>query len=342
MTTPLRTLAKPKLEHLAQPHPPASITLPSLRAGGVCDVLATIFTEPDADGPFAYRADDPDDAHEAGLRQLRCYLNWVHDSGVRLTRFDDRNHSGRDVEAEPTAYASKTKTHTEQTIRMGVLVENADPIRTPDELPWWVERGVVAIGLTWASGSRYSGGNASGGGLTDLGRAMVDAMDAHRIVHDLSHLSQKATDEVLERARGPVIASHSNCRALLEPDNERHLTDDVIREIGERDGVIGLNLCAPFVRTGLKEGERPSVEEALRHVEHICDLVGHRRCVGLGSDMDGGFSADHLPAGIDAPKDLERLAEGLSSRAWSDDDINAFAYENWIRFFRRVGAQSPS
>src|SRR5690606_21308729 len=68
-------------------------------------------------------------------------------------------------------------------ITLGVLVENAQPIRSPDELPWWVERGVVAVGLAWARPSRYSGGNLNPElGLTDLGRAMIDAMDSAGVV----------------------------------------------------------------------------------------------------------------------------------------------------------------
>ncbi len=339
MTRTLRDLERPKNRALAGPHPPCSVTLPSLRAGGVCDVLGTIFTEAGGNGPVAYPMGDGEAAHETGLRQLRCYHNWVHDAGVRLTRFDDRVGSQRDTDAAPSAYGGSTRTHTEQTVSIGILMENADPIRSPDELGWWVERGVIAIGLSWAVQSRYAGGNSTGTGLTDLGRGMIDAMDALGVVHDLSHLSQNATDEMLERAKGPVMASHSNCRALLGGENERHLTDPTIKEIASRDGVIGLNLCAPFVRHTIQKGDRPSIDDALRHVEHICELVGHRRCVGLGSDLDGGFSADHLPDGIDAPEDFEKLASGLAERGWSDDDVNGFAHANWTSFFARAATQ---
>lgn len=229
-------------------------------------------------------------------------------------------------------------------VRVGILIEGADVIRAPDDLPWWIERGVVAIGLTWARGSRYADGNAaefrtSPRGLTPIGRDMVRAMDALNVVHDVSHLSHRAMDELLSMTDRPVIASHSNCLALLDAGNERHLRDDHIREIAARTakggacGVIGLNLCANFIRPGLREGERPSIDEAIAHVEHICEIVGHRRAVGLGSDLDGGFSAVHLPAGIDEPRDFIRLAEALRDRGWSDDDVAGFAWGNWARFF---------
>lgn len=335
MRRPLRAFGAKRHQPREQPHAPASITLASMRAGGVTDALGTIFTEPGGDGAYGYTAGDAADAREAGLRQLRCYHNWVHDAGVHLTRFAGDEPAERDHDTVPTAYSSTTPTHTEQTVRIGILMENADPITDPDDLPWWVERGVIAIGLTWALPSRYAGGNTTSTGLTDLGRAMVDAMDTLGVVHDLSHLSQRATDELLERAKGPVIASHSNCRSLLDADNQRHLTDDTIKEIAQRGGVIGLNLCAPFVRHTISEGERPSIDDALRHVEHIVEITGSKDHVGLGSDMDGGFSALHLPEGIDTPTDLELLAAGLSQRGWSDIEVDAFARTNWLSFFER-------
>jgi len=225
---------------------------------------------------------------------------------------------------------------------IGILIECADPIRSPDELEWWVSQSVCAIGLTWGNGSRYAGGNSKGEGLTDIGREMVRAMDALGVVHDLSHLSQRATDELLELAEGRVIASHSNCRALLggeagggNPWWQRHISDEVIKEVGKRGGVIGLNLCASFIRHGLDKakGERPTISEAIDHVERVCELMGHRNGVGLGSDLDGGFSAEWLPAGMRTPSDLVLLTDELKQRGWSDDECAGFALGNWERFW---------
>lgn len=97
--------------------------------------------------------------------------------------------------------------------------------------------------------------------------------------------------------------------------------------------MIGLNLCSPFLVPGGAEGVRASIDQCLDHVERICRILGHRRGVGLGSDMDGGFSAAKLPEGIDRPAGLERLAEGLAGRGWPDDDIDAFRSGNWARFW---------
>lgn len=338
--------AKPKKP--VGPWPPAGATLPSLREGGVTECLATIFTEPGGKGPEGYRKGDVEAAHECGLRQLRTYQNWVHDAGVRLARFDgtdpDDDGAGDGSPATQRAYRSKTETHTEETISIGILIENADVIRDPAELPWWIERGVVAIGMAWWNTERYAGGNGTDIGLSEIGRELVAEMVRLGVLIDLSHLSQKATDEVLAQTTGLVAASHSNCRALLggdaNPHWQRHLADDTIKEIARRGGVIGLNLCRNFLHFDPSwkpgDGHLPTIDQTLAHVEHICSLVGHTGAVGLGSDMDGGFSAKEMCAGVESPADLERLADGLRSRGWTDEQVAGFARENWRRVLRSV------
>jgi membrane dipeptidase len=305
----------------SEPHPPAGVTLPSLVAGRVGTCLGTIFTEAiDGGGnakygTIAYPAGDAEAAHRAGVAQLARYEQWREMGLIRYLR---------DPNPAP--------------ITVGILIECADPVRSPDELPWWVERGVVAIGMAWWKSSRYAGGNGTDGGLTAMGRDLAAAMDELGVVHDLSHLSQRATDELLAATDKPVIASHSNCRSLIDGDNARHLSDETIVEIGRRGGVIGLNLCAPFLAQagdagGPEKGAHATIDDCVRHVEHICALQGTRAGVGLGSDMDGGFSTDHLPAGIRTPANLDLITDALAANGWTIADLNGFRTGNWSRFF---------
>src|SRR5262249_11849773 len=134
-------------------------------------------------------------------------------------------------------------------LKVVLLMEGADPIRSPDEVPLWFERGVRMVGLTWAMGTRYAGGNHVHGPLTPLGFDMIPALDEVGIIHDASHLADEAFDGLLARARGPIVASHSNCRALLE-NKQRHLRDDQIKAIGERGCIVGLNLYTSFLAVG--------------------------------------------------------------------------------------------
>lgn len=316
-------LARP--ESAGGPDLPAGVTLPSLREGSITACLGTVFTELGADHAAGYREGDAEGAHRAGLRQVEVYQSWEQSGEVELLL------SGGSQEG-PARRGGPPKTPD-----IGILVEGADPITGPDELAWWVEQGVVAVGLAWAKGSRYAGGNTQQEGLTGLGRELIAEMDRLDVVHDVSHLSDRAFDELMELARGAVMASHSNCRALIDepgqPANQRHLTDAQIRAVVGRGGMIGLNLYSPFLIRGGKRDRRATVVEAVDHVEHVCMIAGGRGHVGLGSDMDGGFSALKLPEGIDLPSDLWKVAEELSRRGWGDADLQAFAWGNWARFW---------
>ncbi|MCK6478110.1 MAG: dipeptidase [Phycisphaerales bacterium] len=308
MTAPLESCGGP---------PDPAVTFGSLARGRVTRCLATVFTEPGGTDAVSYPPGDVQAAHAAGVRQIDRYHAWARAGLISLGLSASA--------AAPPAFQA------------GILVEGADPIRDLAELGWWIERGVVAVGLTWARPSRYAGGNMTPElGLTDLGRALIDRIDAAGIVHDLSHLSDLAMDELLGRARGRVMASHSNCRTLMDGVNQRHLRDESIRAIAQRGGVIGLNLFGKFLDPS-GEG-RATLDHAVNHVEHICNLVGHARAVGLGSDMDGGFGAAAMPIGIRQPADLERISQKLSERGWSDDDIEAFSSGNWRRFWGCVAA----
>ncbi len=330
------------------PWQPAAVTLPSLRAGGVRCALGTIFIEPDGKDAAGYPAGDVDAAHRKARAQLEVYLT-LQDKGevaldlasfLRVDSGVGETRGGMGVsETSPRTPEQKLgRGRNRRLLHLGVLVEGADAVRTPDDLPWWVERGVVAIGLSWWRSSRYAGGNGEPGrGLTDLGRAMIEAMDALSVVHDASHLSEKSFNELLERTDRPVIASHSNCRAIVDPSgaDERHLTDDQIREIGRRGGVVGVNLVSNFIDPEAKREppRRARLELLFEHIDRICGVMGRRDGVGLGSDMDGGFSAEWLPDGLSRPADLGQIADGLESRGWSTEEIDGFRFSNWARFF---------
>jgi membrane dipeptidase len=293
------------------------VSLQALRASGIEIVLGTIFTEPAMPceaHPHAYpHREALDAAEQAGQQQLRVYEQLEAEGALSIMR------RAADLDGDLPLP------------KVAILMEGADPIRTPDDLQVWFERGVRIVGLTWAAGTRYAGGNANGGPLTRLGVELIAALDAQGVIHDASHLSDEAFDGLLDHARGPIIASHSNCRVLLEP-KQRHLRDDQIKAIGERGGVVGLNLYSGF----LAKDRRATVADCVAHVEHIAKVMGHRRGVALGSDMDGGFGPHRLPEGLDHPAKLTRLVEGLRAAGWSEIEIADFAYGNWRRFISAV------
>lgn len=305
---------------------PAGVTLPSLADGQVAGCLATIFVESGGSDPRAsYIVGDVDAAHARGAQQLNTYRAWSRDGEITL---------GSGSDGSPAVRPGLRKA-----MNVGVLIEGADVIRMPSELAWWKHHGVVAVGMAWWRASRYAGGNGSdpndpAAGISPIGRELVSEIDRFNLIHDASHLSDRALDDLFALTPERIIASHSNCRAIMgDPSNQRHLTDAQIREIVRRDGVIGLNLYSKFLRPGLMTPEdgRATIDDCVKHIEHICAIAGDRLHVGLGSDMDGGFSAARLPEGVNRPRDLIKLAEGLRSKGWNDTEIERFAWSNWQR-----------
>jgi membrane dipeptidase len=327
---------------------PAGATLPSLVEGRVRLCLGTIFTERDGEGPEGYPANDVERAHTVGRAQLEVYLTWRDRGLISLDRLaclrsqkgvgEMRGGMGVAEVVPLSTRAMMARLPNKPSIHLGVLIENADIIKSPDQLGWWQERGVVAVGMAWAKSSRYAGGNRSTDPLTPLGRELAKEMDRLGIIHDVSHLSDQSFNDLRGATGAMLIASHSNCRAIADPNppngpNQRHLTDDQIREIAKRGGVIGLNLYSAFLRPDLGEKGRATIDDCIHHIERICELAGSRKHVALGSDMDGGFAADRMPKGINRPRDYQRFAEALADRNWNDEDILNFAAGNWMRVF---------
>lgn len=330
------------------PFQPGSVTIPTLLRGGVPCALATIFTEAGGDGPEGYPVGDAEAAHKRGRAQLEVYLTW-RDMGLvsidlpgalKVDKHVGEIRGGMGVVEfvpdDPVARLAK-----DGKLHVGILMECADPIRTPDELPWWVERGVVMVGMAWWRGSRYAGGNGqSGVGLSDLGKELATVMDHLGVFHDLSHLSQQATDDLLAHTDAVVVASHSNCRALVEPADERHLSDETIREIGHRGGVVGVNLVSRFLCSDAATGSatRAGIDDVMAHIERICELMDRRTGVALGSDADGGLTRDDLPEGINGPADFEKLADALRAAGWTDSEIDGFRWRNWAEVLTKQRA----
>lgn len=305
------------LEMRLGPGQPHCCSLPDLADAPVDLCLATIFIEPGLDhatSPWGYR--DPEDraaAADAGRRQLARYRKLEHDGRIRIVRWRE------DLDAPP-----------DRRLRAVILVEGADCIAGADELPWWFEQGLRVLGLAWAMGTRAAGGNKAPRGLSHEGRDLVEAADALGILHDASHLADRAFDELLSLSDRRVVATHSNARWLLEDgDNERHLLPHQVKAIADRDGAIGLNLYARF----LASGRAATIEDAVRHVEAIASIAGRSR-VGLGSDLDGGFGTDQLPEGLRHPLHYGRLERRLAERGWDAASCEGFRRGNWLRVLR--------
>lgn len=221
--------------------------------------------------------------------------------------------------------------------QVGIIpaLEGADPIRRPEDVEHWHRRGVRLVGLAWAAGSRYAGGNRAPAPLTDAGRALLDILAESGMILDVTHLAEEAFWEVVDRYEGPVVATHSNPRALVP--GPRQLSDRMIRALAARDGVIGVVPYNRFLRPNwsLADGkEAVTLQDVAAAIDHICQVVGDAAHGGLGSDFDGGFGAEAAPLGIDTVADLQKIADVLAERGFTESDIAAVMAENWLRILR--------
>ena len=220
------------------------------------------------------------------------------------------------------------------------LMEGADGIRSPRELSEWYDMGLRLIGLAWA-GTRYCGGTGDPGPLTPEGRELIEAMADFNFVLDLSHMDEAAALESLDRYQGPLMATHSNCAALMKgADTNRHLPDRVIEGVVERDGVVGLIPLNAFLKVGWLRSRGSRREEVpldvyIAHIDHVCQIAGDSEHVGIGSDFDGGFGRQSIPPELDSIADLQLVSSGLTARGYKETDVENILGGNWLRFLRR-------
>jgi len=210
-----------------------------------------------------------------------------------------------------------------------ILLEGADPLRTPADVEKWFSAGMRLVGLAWRK-SRYAGGTGNPGPLTADGVALVKTLDQHKIIHDTSHLAEESFWQLLHLTRGPVIASHSNCRSMVPTD--RQLSDEMIKAIIDRNGVIGINFYDKFL-VPPTEKRRATLDDVIAHMKHICDLAGNANHVAIGTDMDGGLGRDQIPVEITTSADLPELAGALTRAGFDAPAVANIMSGNWRRFF---------
>ncbi|MBD2845209.1 dipeptidase [Paenibacillus sp. IB182496] len=185
------------------------------------------------------------------------------------------------------------------------------------------ELGLRALGLTWNDANWAADGvmEPRQGGLTRAGRALVEECGRHRLVLDVSHLTERGFWEVAECSASPLIASHSNAYACCK--HPRNLTDAQIRALAGMDGRIGITYVPQF----LNDSGAAAIDDVLRHIEHICTLGGAKQLV-LGSDFDG---IDRHVRGLAHPGHVPRLLEALLKR-YDEPFVRGIAAEHALRF----------
>jgi len=189
--------------------------------------------------------------------------------------------------------------------------------------------GVRSLCLTWNHRNEIADGQGediTGGGLTNFGRSVIAEMNSLGMLIDVSHISEKGFWDVIELSESPIIASHSNARAIC--NHKRNLTDDQIFALVKNRGVMGINFYPPF----LTKSKTAALTDIISHIDHIVGLVGCDN-IGLGADFDG---IETTPTDVCGVEDVEKVINTLAILNYSDSDIKKIAGENSLRVIKTV------
>ena len=185
--------------------------------------------------------------------------------------------------------------------------------------------GFRASTLGWNEKNVLIGSHKTGGGLTDLGREYVKECQRLGILVDVSHCSDEGFWDILKVTEAPIIASHSNSRAVC--GHSRNLTDDMFRALCETGGVAGFNQFASFV------GDKPDLDTVCDHILHWLELDPEGRHIALGGDLDG---CDALPEGFTGIESYPAMAQRLLERGVGEAIVENIYWNNAMGVMKRA------
>jgi len=308
----------------------ATVTLPEMRRAGVGVCVATLIARYVKPGNPLPGWKSPEQAYAQTRAQLAWYRLMEEQGELRQIR------TREDFDVSVAAWEAGGSDP--RPISYVLSLEGADSILTPDHLARHWDDGLRAIGPAHYGPGTYAQGTAAAGGIGEKGRDLLKAMDALGMILDATHLCDDSFHEALDAFEGPVWASHNNCRALVPDD--RQFSDAQLRRLIERGAVIGAALDAWMMVPGwvrkltTPEGSGLRLEAMCDHMDHICQLAGNARHVGIGTDLDGGYGFEQTPGDLDSIHDLNRLPDMLRRRGWTETDIAGALHGNFSRFLR--------
>ena len=313
-----------------------TVTLPELKRAGIRLCIATLLARggPEQKWQPAYKRTDldyagPSIAYAAAHAQLAYYRLLENQGHLRfIVNRRELDAHWQQVQRDPDATP------------LGIVLsmEGTDPIVEPAQVQEWWDAGLRAAGLAHYGRGQYAYGTGVDGPLSDKGLVLLREFERLGVALDVTHLSDQSMAQALDVFRGAVLASHHNCRALVPRD--RQLSDEQINRLVARGAVIGAALDAWMLYPGWVRGQTQpevvSLEAVADHVDHVCQIAGDTRHVGIGSDLDGGFGNEQTPRDLNTIADLQKLAGVLSHRGYSDADVDAIFHGNWLRFLHNA------
>lgn len=276
---------------------------PRLQAGGVSGQFWSVWVNPDK---------------LQGAEQVTATLEQI-DFIHRLVRDYPDHLALAPTAAEARAAIAEGKIASILGVEGGAQIDGSLAV-----LRSYARLGARYMTLTWSRTIDWADSatdEARHGGLTDFGREVVREMNRIGMLVDLSHVAPSTMRDALEVTQRPPLVSHSG--ALAVHDHPRNVPDDVLAEIGKRDGVA----MVTFVPSFLTASEPATIADVADHVDHVREVAGVH-AVGLGGDYDG---SEDMPVGMEDVSGYPALFEELERRGWSEDELSGLGTENVLR-----------
>lgn len=305
-----------------------TVALPEMRAGEIGVCLATTIADLARYEGATSGYNSPEISYAMAQAQLIYYRILEKQGKVRI--ISDWESLDEHVQEW------KERVHDDLPIGLILDMEGADPILSPKDVEEWWNQDIRAISLCHGGLNPYSHGTHSQGGLTPKGRKLLENMDSKGMILDVTHFAEEAFWEALDHFKGPLLASHNNCRALVPGD--RQFSDDQLKALFKRDAVIGVAFDNWMLYPGfIKRRTRNTyvnLGDVVDHIDHICKLSGNTRHAAIGSDLDGGYGREQSPHDLDTIADLKNIPNLLRKRRYSQKDIEQIMHGNWLRLLQ--------
>jgi membrane dipeptidase len=318
----------------------ATTSLPEMRSAGVAVCLGTLLVRAKrhVQPAAGHRRIDLDHgtqsiAYAVAQGQLAYYRLLVEQGEMRMIG------TATELDAHWRLWQEGCQRNSSERLPIGniLAMEGADPIVDPRQVEAWFGQGLRSVMLSHYGHSHYSVGTGDNGPLTPRGVEILKEFERVGMILDTTHLSDQSFFDALDRFSGPVMASHNNCRALVPGD--RQFSDEQINRLAERGAVVGVVCDAwmlqPDWKIGSSTAQKLTMSALVDQIDHICQITGSAKHVGIGSDLDGGYGTEQTPSDLKTIADLQKLAPLLSARGYSESDIDGIFSGNWLAFFRR-------
>ncbi|SHG11173.1 dipeptidase [Pedobacter caeni] len=311
----------------------STVSFPELRKGNIGIVVATQIARYVKPGSVIPGWNSPEQAWSQTQAQLAWYRTMEAAGEMVQIRNAVQLKAHYELWNDGTSNENKT-------IGYILSLEGADSIVDISYLEKAYQYGLRAIGPAHYGPGRYANGTDATGKMGEPGLALLKEMERLNIILDATHLCDDAFWQALDHFSGPVWASHNNCRAFV--NHNRQYSDEQVLALIERGAVIGGALDAwmlvpNWVRgVSTPQSTNCDLEKVVANMDHICQLAGNARHVGIGSDLDGAFGTEQSPLDLDTISDLQKMVSMLSAKGYSAEDLDHIFHQNWLNFLYKA------